>query len=904
MTSEEFQQLRRTFEHLVAEPEPERASVIEGLSVSDPILANELNRMLAAYASRTSLLDQTATVMMDSDGARSERSYPARDGSQLGAYLLEKELGRGGMGVVYQASRADGTFQKRVAIKILRHDRIDGLFLRRFHQERQILAQLNHPHIASILDGGETPDGDPYFVMEYVDGVPITKYCEALGLTVNQKLDLFLQICDAVQHAHSNLTVHRDLKPSNILVTASGDVKLLDFGIAKLLQSDPGSAPEPTAAILTPEYASPEQIRIAPITTAADVFSLGILLYEMLSGVHPFRRKDALPHEVMRAICEDDPAAMSVVAGRRGKQLRGDLDTIVLTALRKQPMLRYASVEQLAEDIRRHQRGWPVLAKGDGMAYRLQRFARRQWLPLTAAALVMFLLTAGILATTHQAHLAEQARQAADAARIQAEQQRSAADRQRMLAEQNQRMATEQRTLAELRTKEAETERRKEQDRYRDVRTLAASLLFDLHDGIRDLAGSTMARRLVVGKAQHQLELLSADSGNDIGLQRDLAASYERMGELKIDPHRPDKNDARAALDAYEHAVQLRRTIAGRNLALPRDHRDLALSLAKLGDGQFMASDTKQALESYRSAWTLAQSLARSSPQDASMRRALGAVDQSRCVVLLAAGDNAGALEACQEGISILSPLAEASPDEVEVQRLLATTEASYANALRMLRRPEDAAAQAKLALDSLRRLESLAPNNAEYRRLSSSAEAILAGSLAASGQTAASLEAFRRSVRSTEIAIEIDPSDLSSSLRLAVTLRAFSKRLAAGGNQEAAHEAAQEALRLLEQAANKPAAGAMEWNEYADALLKVEWPDLLQPAAALRLAQNAVSATNRTNPFFLDTLAWAYFRTGNSQQAAQTEREALHLLPANAKGGLHDELARGLSPFLAGTQP
>jgi tetratricopeptide (TPR) repeat protein len=218
--------------------------------------------------------------------------------------------------------------------------------------------------------------------------------------------------------------------------------------------------------------------------------------------------------------------------------------------------------------------------------------------------------------------------------------------------------------------------------------------------------------------------------------------------------------------------------------------------------------------------------------------------------------------------------------------------------------KPQDAAAQARLAVDSLDRLTLLAPSNAEYRRLLSSAEAILAGSLASTGDSAASIDAFRRSVQAMEIAIEIDPSDLGSSLRLAVTLRAFSQRLSASGKKDQAHDAAREAVSLLEKTAAKPGAGPVEWNEYADALLKVEWPDLLQPAKALRLAQDAVAATKRNNPFFLDTLAWAFFRTGNAAGAVDTERDALRLLPADAKGGLHDELDRGLKTFLSGASP
>ncbi len=664
------------------------------------------------------------------------------------------------MGVVYQATRADGSFEKRVAIKILRHDRVDDLFLRRFQQEREILAQLNHPHIASILDAGTTPQGDPYFVMEYVDGTPITRYCEEHQSTLNQRLDLFLQVCDAVEEAHRNLTVHRDLKPGNILVTSAGAVKLLDFGIAKLLQPDPSASPEPaTVTVLTPEYSSPEQIRQERITTAADVFALGIVLYELLSGIHPFRHSGTLPHEIMRAVIADDPPPPSAAAASGRARLRGDLDTIVLTALRKSPAWRYPSVANLAADIVRYRGGWPVLAKGDRVTYRAAKFVRRRWLPLAGGAIIGFLLLAGILATRQQAREAEAARQNAD--------------QERRFAEQSRNAAQQQRQVAEARTKEAESERSKAQERYRQLRSLSASLLFDLHDGIRDLAGSSTARKLIVTKAQQELEILSAETGADTELDRDLAAAYERMGELRVDPARPAKDSSGATLDAYAHAVAIRRRIAART-SLPYDRRDLALSLARFAGGNVMAGDMKQASALYQQAWSLARTLLRDRPGDSSLLRALGTIDEGRCLGLLTAGDTAGSLDACREGIATLTPLAQGSSSDVEVQRLLATTEASYANALRLTRRAPEAARQARLALDSLKRLEALAPSNAEYRRLSSSAGAILATSLAATGDNAGSIEAFRQSVQSMEIAVEIDPSDLGSPLRLAVTLLHF----------------------------------------------------------------------------------------------------------------------------------
>ncbi len=861
MTPGQFRELRTAFESLLSAPPADRVRLIDEIAARDSALAAELRRMLAAHGAESSVLDHppAASVVVD-EAPRT-----------VGPYRVEREIGRGGMGIVYLASRADGSFQKHVAIKVLRRGvGADDSFLARFRREREILAQLNHPHIAAILDAGATSGGDQYFVMEYVDGVPLTAYCRDHALSIRQKLELFLQICDAVQHAHRNLTVHRDLKPSNILVTAAGAVKLLDFGIAKLIAPVGVETAEPlaTLAVLTPEYASPEQIRREPVTTAVDVFSLGILLYEMLTGEHPFHSRGRLPHEVMSAITEDDPRPMRA-------PIAGELQAIVLTALRKQPSWRYPSVEQLSGDVSRYLRGLPILAKGNRWTYRLRKFARRQWIPLTATALVIAALAGGIVATRRQTLAAEYARaQEAKERRIAEESARNAAASQRL----------------------ADAARLKERERYRDVRGLAASLLFDLHDRVRDLAGSATARRLMVEKAQQQLELLRADSENDPTLRRDLAAAYERMGELRLDPDQRGKSGAAAALDAYHRALNLRRALADQPGATVADRRDLALSFSKLADGEMFAGNIQAAVDAYQRAWSIAHSLA-----DPSGKRALAQIDERRCTVLLASGNNAGAIEACREGIAALAPFAQAAAGDIEVQRTLATTESAYANALRLTGKPADAVKQGEAAMESFDRLRALAPSNAEYRRLAASCEMVLAATLAATGDMPRSLDVFRRSVHSMEIALEIDPSDLNSPLRLAVTLLAFSRRLAAAGDKTRAHDAASEAVGLLAQTATRSTAGPVEWNEYADALLKAGFPDLVKPQKALELARNAVSATARKNPFFLDTLAWAYFRTGDAGAATATEREALALVPADAKGGLHDELQRGLDTFSQG---
>jgi tetratricopeptide (TPR) repeat protein len=464
-------------------------------------------------------------------------------------------------------------------------------------------------------------------------------------------------------------------------------------------------------------------------------------------------------------------------------------------------------------------------------------------------------------------------------------------------------VAVEQRGVADARTKEAEIEKTREQMRYREVRSLASSLLFDLYDGVRDLAGSSTAKRLIVAKVQHQLELLSAEAGDAIGLQRDLAACYERMGELRMDPG-SGKAGANAAVESYQKAVDLRRRIAARSDSGLADQRDLARALSKLGDGQFLASANKAALASHESAWVLAQSLLKSHPGNASLQQTLGWIDGRRCTVMLATGDSAPALQACQDAISLLAPLASGAPDDIEVQRLIATTEFAYANALRLTNHPRDALNFTRQSLDSLHRLETLAPNNAEYRRLDSSAQLVLANSFSAVGDWRASLDAFRRSVHSMETAIEIDPADLGAPLRLAYALRGFSRRLASAGNRDEAHDADREALDLLRTTSERPGAGPVEWNEYADALLKIEWPDLRRWNEALDFAERAVAKTQRKNPLILDTLAWAYYRNGRPADAVSTEREALALLPANARGGLHDELERNLKTFLAPAAP
>lgn len=382
----------------------DRSALLDSACGEDTELRSEVESLLAFHENsgftRSSAFEEGVEVLERCSGTINQ-------GRRIGAYRVLREIGRGGMGTVYLASRADDAFQKLVAIKIIRRGLDTDDIIERFRNERQILATLDHPNITRLLDGGTTDDGLPYFVMEYIEGQPIDEYCDARKLNISERLKLFQSVCAAVRYAHQNLVIHRDIKPGNVLVTKEGVPRLLDFGIAKLLVA--GMAPRTQTGLrpLTPEYASPEQIRGETITTASDVYSLGVLLYELLTGRKPYRLADGTPAQKERAIRGDELERPSVAADSiTGRRLRGDLDNVVLMAMRQEPQRRYASVEQFSEDIRRHMEGLPVIARPDTAGYRAAKFIGRHKAGVAAAAVLVLTLSAGIIATAWQARLA------------------------------------------------------------------------------------------------------------------------------------------------------------------------------------------------------------------------------------------------------------------------------------------------------------------------------------------------------------------------------------------------------------------------------------------------------------------------------------------------------------------
>ncbi|NOT32424.1 MAG: serine/threonine protein kinase, partial [Planctomycetes bacterium] len=423
--------MERVLRALLALPSERRTTELAALCAGEEWLQREVEALLRHEAAAERFLLAPAAPAEATSAADSAPADPL-PGQRIGPYRLERRIASGGMGDVFMARRVEGGFEQVAAIKLMHAGTHTRELLRRFQQERQALAQLSHANIARLLDGGATADGRPYFAMEFVEGVSIAEYCDAHRYTVRQRLELFLKVCDAVHYAHRNLIIHRDLKPANILTTPAGQPVLLDFGIAKFLAPEgPLAAPETAltdARWMTPEYASPEQVLGAPLTTACDVYSLGVILYELLTGHRPYRVQGPSLLEVERAVCGSEPQRPStavtrslltadgevpnpaltpeLMSARRSstprllaQSLRGDLDSVILMALQKEPDRRYRGVDALADDIRRHLAGVPVLARRATWAYYAQRFLRRNRVVASAVGLAVLALLGGTATT-------------------------------------------------------------------------------------------------------------------------------------------------------------------------------------------------------------------------------------------------------------------------------------------------------------------------------------------------------------------------------------------------------------------------------------------------------------------------------------------------------------------------
>ncbi|MEQ1910572.1 MAG: serine/threonine-protein kinase [Vicinamibacterales bacterium] len=546
-------------------PESERTSFLDRRCASRSDLRGEVESLLEAHRRAGTFIEEPFVPAAPGDESEDNGGdeLPLHSGAQVGSYRLLRELGRGGMGIVYLAERADSAFDTHVAVKIVAGHVAAPDLIRRFLDERRILATLSHPNIAHILDAGATDEGVPFVVMEYVDGSTIDEHCRSRKLSLRQRLNLFRQVCDAVHYAHQHLIVHRDIKAANILVTGDGVPKLLDFGIARLLED--GRVRTDTALrAFTPESASPEQLQNEAVTITSDVYSLGALLYRLLTDRKVFDFSSSSDTEILRMICEQDPMPPSiaaVVSAGHGERVARDLDWITLKALRKEPGRRYVSAAQLSEDCERYLTGQAVLAAPDSVRYRTSKFIRRHFVGVAAAAVIAVTLSGAGAVVWYQRQRAER--------------------------------------------------------RFNDVRQLANTLVGELYDAIAEVPGTTTARKLLVTRALGYLDALGREAGNDLSLKRDLADAYQKIGDVQGNPYGANLGDVPGARDSYNKLVDLRSAIHEAS----RRNRQSAIALgraySRVGDLDLAQGEYPRAVESYQRAHAL---LAPGSPQN-------GAVD-------------------------------------------------------------------------------------------------------------------------------------------------------------------------------------------------------------------------------------------------------------------------------------
>ena len=602
MSSPGWARVKQALAEVLSVAPAEREQAIDAACAGDQDLRREVEEYLR-YERRAEVLLAAPAA---GESLPAEQPAPER----VGPWRILRESGRGGMGVVYLAERDDGEYRQLAALKLVRDRRGSAVFVDLLRRERQILAQLEHPNIARLLDGGTTPAGQPYYAMEYVEGEPLAEYCRRRNLSMPQRLRLFLKVCDAVNYAHRRLIIHRDLKPGNILVNAEGEPKLLDFGLAKVL--DPTVEGELTVSgtpLLTPTYASPEQLRGEHLTTATDVYSLGVILYELISGRLPYDKPGQTLFRLWTAVCEETPAPPGVTT---------DLDSIVLMALRNQPEQRYSSVDAFVADVERYLDGRPVRAHQGNVLYRFRRFVvRHKWAVSTAAA--VFVATCLALGFIWRA------------------------------------------------------ERRAEL-RFLQLRQLARSVVFELHDSIAELPGSTAARKLLVERSLEYLRSLEASRGHDAKLKWELAEAYKRIGDAQGNPAIPNLGDSAGAADSYAHARRLLHEIIAENSADSLARSTLANLDRTYADILWDHGRKSESLAVQREALETLKQAAERDPKPAA-RKSLALAQWGLAVSLTQAQDWPAAAQAWQQTLALYESLAREPDAGITARRNVALSD-------------------------------------------------------------------------------------------------------------------------------------------------------------------------------------------------------------------------------------
>jgi serine/threonine protein kinase/tetratricopeptide (TPR) repeat protein len=770
MQADRWERIKEVFSVASERDSAARRAYLEEACGADSALRAEVESLLEAHDETGDFIERPAAQR--AFGLDIDPPPPSWIGRRVGAYRIVAEIGRGGMSEVFRGVRADDEYHKEVAVKVLLPGYATRSLVERFKAEKQILATLDHPNIARILDGGSTDDGLPYLVMDFIKGQPIDEYSRDRQLTVKQRLELFRTLCSAVQYVHQHLMVHGDLKCNNVLVTDEGSVRLLDFGVAQLIHPLPSANSTKSdmsgPIALTPEYASPEQLRGGVVSTASDVYSLGVMLYRLLTGRLPFGNAGGLPHELAARIGERDPQLPSEVVRQNSatasgswRQLAGDLDCIVMLALHKDPTGRYPSVERLNEDIGLYLRGFPVAARPPSMSHKVVKFCGRHRAGIAAMGLFVLTLIGGVVAASWEAHIARQ--------------QRARAERH-----------------------------------FDEVRRLANTFMFDVHGAIQNLPGATPARQLLVLNSLKYLDALAAESADDSTLQRELATAYEKVADLQGAYRESNLGDASGAIAGYRKALQIRSSLLA---TLPSDldlRRDLLRTYGKLGEVLSGSQDAAGGIASSRHALQIAEELAAAPGSNAGDRRNLGSVYVALGWQIAQADEIERGLLLMNQGTAVFETLVDADPRDVRSRHHAAVAYGRMGEILIGARRYVEALQMHTKQQEIVHALVVADPTNAELQTIESYALLGIATVLSKQGSPREALAKQTQAMNTLRALFDADARDTEARYNAAFALSEVSETLMTLGQLQSAERNLRDALTILEPAANtgEPAMG------------------------------------------------------------------------------------------------
>jgi tetratricopeptide (TPR) repeat protein len=888
VSTEFLRLIESVFHEALATSTSRRPELLEAMCKGDAMLLEEVRSLLKA-----SELEEfaTATCQSESSGTFS--------GRRIGPYELDGLVGRGGMGAVYLAHRADGQFEQQVAIKLIDLPFLTDLFRERFRQERQILASLSHPNIARMLDGGVSDDGELYLAMEYADGLPIQRYCQQHSLSIRQRIELFKSVCTAVRFAHQNLVVHRDLKPDNIIVLEDGTPKLLDFGTAKLLTpmdtAVEGEFTRQGFHSFTPQYASPEQVLGHPISTASDIYSLGVLLFLLVTGVPPYELLEFTTDEMVRVICEEPPPKPSdkSVFG----SLDSDIDSIILKALRKEPEERYSSVDRFIADLQAYLDGRPVAAHQGSFRYHAVKFIRRNRLALIASALLFVTIWVGIGGVMWQAHIAN-------------------------------------------------TERRRAEARAEDLRKLSNSLLSEIDEAIQKLPGSTAAQKLLVNTVLEHLDRAAKDASGDSQMQLDLANAYIRLANVQGNPYDQNIGDEQGALTSLDKAISITTTLALHQPGNAAVEHALAWTQQSRSEVFWGAGRTQEAVETMRSAAATYQNLASrlgakldalmdaataygglsdelgqsgmaslSDPVaalaafhkslelderivqiDPGFSRALRgiAVNHMKIANITAETDPAAALPDYDKAIRGMNSLPEEVRNSLSSQRTLGGMLRKNGMALKEIGRYQEALSSMEQVKSSYQHLLSADPNDTRaendlFAALENEAECLedraarvfTEGNRNRKADAASALATLAEARPLAERLLQMQPESLYWRSTLGLLLVRMSAQQSTLHHEREALEMASKGVALLKAVGKHQNAQGFDLDAVATGLIIVVPPELRDPQLAVECAERMADMSHHQKPGFLLTLARAYRAAGQPEKARATAQNGLALLPA-----------------------